>query len=166
MGAFKHTFCDLQHFFDETKKHYGVRLEPTDFVNNPEAAVVKINSWVEEQTQGTHHISLVLLQWLKQLLGFRGRRCSCFKMIWTFAHYRSPGKIKELILKGVVDAATRLVLVNAIYFKGKWDKQFNEGDTTDTEFRINKVTLHKDGIHTRDRMKHSLYITTRLICMS
>lgn len=166
MGAFKHIFCDLQHFLDETKKHYGAGLEPTDFVNDPEAAVVKINGWVEEQTQGTHHISLALQQWLKQLLGFRGTHCSCFKTILTFAHCRSPGKIKELILKGVVDAATRLVLVNAIYFKGKWDKQFKEEDTTDAQFRINKVTLHKDGIHTRDRMKGSLYITARLMCVS
>lgn len=159
--GFEHSntlFCDLQHFLDETKKHYSAGLEPTDFSGNPEDAVVKINSWVEEQTQGTCHISLVLQQWSKQLLGFRGRRCSCFKMILTFAHYRSPGKIKELILKGVVDAATKLVLVNAIYFKGKWDKQFKEEDTTDAQFRINKVTLNKAGIHTRDRMKRSLYI--------
>lgn len=62
MGAFKHTFCDLQHFLDETKKHYSAGLEPADFKNNPEAAVVKINSWVEEQTQGMCHISLVLQQ--------------------------------------------------------------------------------------------------------
>lgn len=150
MGAFKHTFCDLQHFLDETKKHYGAGLEPTDFNSNPEDAVVKINSWVEEQTQGTRHISLVLQQWLKELLGFT--HCSFFERILTSAHYCSPGKIKELILKGVVDAATRLVLVNAIYFKGKWDKQFKEEDTTDAQFRINKVTLHKDD--TRD-------ITTR-----
>ncbi|GLD55030.1 leukocyte elastase inhibitor-like protein [Lates japonicus] len=33
---------------------------------------------------------------------------------------------------------TRLVLVNAIYFKGNWNKQFKEDYTVDAEFRINK----------------------------
>jgi serpin B len=35
-------------------------------------------------------------------------------------------KIKELIPKGAVDASTRLVLVNAIYFKQNWDIQFKK----------------------------------------
>lgn len=60
---------------------------------------------------------------------------------------RFPGKIKELITKGVVDNSTKLVLVNAIYFKGKWQEQFKEEDTVEAPFRISKVTLQKvDGL--------------------
>ncbi|CAK6441462.1 unnamed protein product [Pipistrellus nathusii] len=33
---------------------------------------------------------------------------------------------------------TKLVLVNAIYFKGNWQEKFNEMDTTDRPFRLNK----------------------------
>lgn len=47
-------------------------------------------------------------------------------------------KIKDLIPEGVIDASTRLILTNAIYFKGKWVKQFNEKDTRDEYFRISK----------------------------
>ena len=61
----------------------------------------------------------------------------------VFAHYCSPGKIKDLLVQNVVDGSTILVLVNAIYFKGNWNQQFKEDSTVDAQFRINKVTLHK-----------------------
>lgn len=43
-------------------------------------------------------------------------------------------KIKDLISKGQVNPATRLVLTNAIYFKGTWVKQFDKSDTTQENF--------------------------------
>lgn len=52
-------------------------------------------------------------------------------------------KIKDLLVKGIVTSDTRLVLVNAIYFKGKWNKQFKEQDTKDAPFYITKVTVLK-----------------------
>ncbi|XP_063729882.1 leukocyte elastase inhibitor-like isoform X3 [Eleginops maclovinus] len=51
---------------------------------------------------------------------------------------QTQGKIKDLLAKGVVSSMTRLVLVNAIYFKGNWDKQFKEDSTVDAPFRMNK----------------------------
>ena len=40
-------------------------------------------------------------------------------------------KIKDLIPPGVLDALTRLVLTNAIYFKGDWAEPFQKGATQD-----------------------------------
>ncbi|XP_041670454.1 leukocyte elastase inhibitor-like [Cheilinus undulatus] len=51
---------------------------------------------------------------------------------------KTKGKIKELLQEGVVDGSTVLVLVNAIYFKGKWAQKFNESDTAEEQFRITK----------------------------
>ena len=34
---------------------------------------------------------------------------------------------------------TRLVLANAIYFKGNWDKQFNKVHTKERPFKVSKV---------------------------
>jgi len=45
-------------------------------------------------------------------------------------------KIQDLIAEGLIDASTRLVLVNAIYFKGTWLTQFDPEHTTDGSFRI------------------------------
>jgi serine protease inhibitor len=48
---------------------------------------------------------------------------------------RTENKIKDLIAQGVLDAATRLVLVNAIYFKGTWAKQFDASLTNQAPFQ-------------------------------
>ncbi|CAL1596618.1 unnamed protein product [Knipowitschia caucasica] len=53
---------------------------------------------------------------------------------------KTQGKIADLLSAEVVDSSTKLVLVNAIYFKGKWSSQFKEEYTTDAEFRLSKTT--------------------------
>lgn len=57
----------------------------------------------------------------------------------------SPAKIKDLLGEGVVDDKTRLVLVNAVYFKGNWNKQFEEVSTADGLFRTTKVRKHNNS---------------------
>lgn len=45
-------------------------------------------------------------------------------------------KIKDLIPQGAVDSLTRLVLTNAIYFKGKWEHEFDKKGTKDAPFTV------------------------------
>jgi len=49
---------------------------------------------------------------------------------------KTNDKIKELIKKGVLDRMTRLVLTNAIYFKGNWASRFDEKLTRDAQFYV------------------------------
>jgi serpin B len=49
---------------------------------------------------------------------------------------RTQGKITGLIGPGVLNGMTRLVLVNAIYFKGKWIHQFKKSRTLDAPFSV------------------------------
>ncbi|MBZ3887146.1 Serpin B12 [Sciurus carolinensis] len=48
------------------------------------------------------------------------------------------GKIKELFSKDTVSDATVLVLVNAVYFKAKWEKHFDCENTVDAPFSLNE----------------------------
>ncbi|KAK7158327.1 hypothetical protein R3I93_009517 [Phoxinus phoxinus] len=52
---------------------------------------------------------------------------------------KTQEKIKDLVPQGVVDEMTRLVLVNAIYFKGDWEKKFTKEATRDGQFKLNKI---------------------------
>uniref|UniRef100_A0A8C0XSA9 Serpin B12 n=1 Tax=Castor canadensis TaxID=51338 RepID=A0A8C0XSA9_CASCN len=51
---------------------------------------------------------------------------------------QSQGKIKELFSKDTISSATVLVLVNAVYFKAKWEKSFDCENTVDALFSLNE----------------------------
>jgi len=58
------------------------------------------------------------------------------KTINGWVEKKTNDKIKNLISEGVLDSMTRLVLTNAIYFKGNWARQFKENRTKDTPFTL------------------------------
>ncbi|MEO0095708.1 MAG: serpin family protein [candidate division WOR-3 bacterium] len=47
-------------------------------------------------------------------------------------------KIKDLFPPGSIDQQSRLVITNAIYFKGQWLKQFDKSLTTEEDFWVNE----------------------------
>ncbi|VCX36317.1 unnamed protein product [Gulo gulo] len=51
---------------------------------------------------------------------------------------KTEGKISEILGAGTVDPLTKLVLVNAIYFKGKWNEQFDRKYTRGMPFKVNQ----------------------------
>lgn len=48
---------------------------------------------------------------------------------------QTKDRIKELLKPRTLDERTRLVLVNALYFKGKWAQPFDAQQTADDQFR-------------------------------
>jgi serpin B len=58
------------------------------------------------------------------------------RTINAWVEKQTNGKIKDLIGPGVLDAMTRLVLTNAIYFKGNWATQFKKDQTRDEPFTL------------------------------
>ena len=54
----------------------------------------------------------------------------------TWVEEKTEGKIVDLIPRGVLDELTRLVLTNAIYFKGDWSKPFPKAATRDDTFHV------------------------------
>ncbi|KFQ27502.1 Serpin B6 [Mesitornis unicolor] len=81
-----------------------------------------------------------------QKLYHAGLEQTDFKHAWedsreqinAWVEERTEGKIRNLLAKGILDSLTRLVLVNAIYFKGNWEKQFEKEKTAEMPFHINK----------------------------
>uniref|UniRef100_A0A8C5MPR1 Leukocyte elastase inhibitor n=1 Tax=Leptobrachium leishanense TaxID=445787 RepID=A0A8C5MPR1_9ANUR len=73
-----------------------------------------------------------------QSVDFCTKAEECRKEINTWVEQKTEGKIQDLLPSGSVDALTRLVLVNAIYFKGNWANQFDKQATKEMPFRINK----------------------------
>ncbi len=56
------------------------------------------------------------------------------KQINDWVEKETNEKIKDLIPTNAIDALTRMVLVNAIYFKGDWKYQFDKKETKDAPF--------------------------------
>lgn len=62
------------------------------------------------------------------------------KEINEWVEDKTNRKIKDLISQDSLSSDTRLVLLNAIYFKGNWKKQFNSQFTSDQPFHISEET--------------------------
>ena len=68
----------------------------------------------------------------------------------SWVQKQTRDRIKDLIKPGTLDADTRLVLTNAIYFKGNWDVQFKKERTMDAPFlgisqKINVPLMYEKG---------------------
>lgn len=53
--------------------------------------------------------------------------------------HQTKDKIQEILPPGSIDAMTRMVLANAIYFKGTWLKQFEKGETQNQPFHLSST---------------------------
>ncbi|KAF2899766.1 hypothetical protein ILUMI_06420 [Ignelater luminosus] len=56
---------------------------------------------------------------------------------------KTNAKIKDLIAPDSLNSLTRLVLVNAVYFKGAWDDTFDKKDTVTAPFFITETPENK-----------------------
>nr|XP_015842697.1 serpin B12 isoform X2 [Peromyscus maniculatus bairdii] len=69
---------------------------------------------------------------------FRGDTEKSRQEINFWVESQCQGKIKELFSKDAIDNATVLVLVNAVYFKAKWEKDFDCEKTADAPFSLSE----------------------------
>ena len=67
---------------------------------------------------------------------FKGAAEKERKKINRWVENNTMGKIKNLIQS--LSSSVRLVLTNAIYFKGKWEKPFEKDQTKDGDFWVNE----------------------------
>lgn len=73
-------------------------------------------------------------------LDFRGASEDARKTINTWVEAQTNDKIENLFPQGSLSASTRLVLTNAIYFKGDWLTQFDKNKTQNETFYLTSNT--------------------------
>ncbi|KAL6982828.1 hypothetical protein U1Q18_016221 [Sarracenia purpurea var. burkii] len=54
----------------------------------------------------------------------------------SWAKKESNGLIKEVLPSSSVDCSTRLILANALYYKGEWNEKFDASKTKDHDFHL------------------------------
>lgn len=69
-----------------------------------------------------------------QQVNFKADFQNIRQQINNWVEGKTNSKIKDLIKPGLLDHLTRLVLVNAIYFKGNWANPFDKNHTKDAPF--------------------------------
>jgi serpin B len=83
-------------------------------------------------------------------VNFRAQPDEAVRTINAWVSGKTREKIKELVKRDFISDDTRLVLTNAIYFKGRWEKVFEEPATRDEDWHgpngIRKVPMmHRTG---------------------
>ncbi|MBN2111923.1 serpin family protein [Candidatus Woesearchaeota archaeon] len=73
------------------------------------------------------------------------------KTINSWVEDKTNDKIKDLLPQGSINSMTRLVLTNAIYFKGKWVMEFEKKRTRDSDFWTNIETRTKIQVPMMER---------------
>src|ERR1700733_8910844 len=67
-------------------------------------------------------------------VNFKGATEAARLTINRWVEQKTQDKIKDLLQPGTLAPSTRLVLTNAIYFKGDWQTQFDKAQTRDEDF--------------------------------
>ncbi|XP_030340627.1 serpin B10-like [Strigops habroptila] len=75
-----------------------------------------------------------------QSVDFVGAADEIRREINSKVEHQTEGKIQNLLPPGSVDSLTRLVLINALYFKGNWATKFEAEATRQRPFKINMHT--------------------------
>uniref|UniRef100_A0A0D3FL84 Serpin domain-containing protein n=1 Tax=Oryza barthii TaxID=65489 RepID=A0A0D3FL84_9ORYZ len=65
-----------------------------------------------------------------------GKAAEVASQVNSWVEKVTSGLIKEILPPGSVDHTTRLVLGNALYFKGAWTEKFDASKTKDSEFHL------------------------------
>lgn len=68
----------------------------------------------------------------------------------AFVEKVTDGHIKELLPRGSIQSSTKLVLLNAAYFKGIWKTQFNKAQTTMKSFN-SVIPSNVEMMHVQDK---------------
>ena len=122
----------------EQNRQYAAWLKSVQHTGGSHVQLTTANAlWVQ---QGNH----LQPDYLKTAADIYGSACNevdflklpdqAVHSINSWVENHTAGKIKELIGRQLITADTRLILTNAIYFKGKWADEFDMSHTWDEDW--------------------------------
>ena len=77
------------------------------------------------------------------------------KELNNWVEQKTNDKIKELVKENDIDEDTRLILVNAIYFKSEWELTFKKSETKVKPFQLNsRDTVHIPIMNNTENLKY------------
>ncbi|KAM7335764.1 hypothetical protein ACRRTK_004257 [Alexandromys fortis] len=122
-------------FISSTKRPYAKELETVDFKDKLEETKGQINSSVKELTDGKY--PLMFCKQLSKEVSLLNN--ACFKPKNIEHLDASSGHFENILSENSVSDQTKILMVNAAYFVGKWMKKFPESETKECPFRVNKT---------------------------
>jgi serpin B len=81
---------------------------------------------------------------------FKGATEAARLTINQWVEQKTQDKIKDLLQPGTLAPSTRLVLTNAIYFKGDWQTQFDKAESRDEDFYASQAQTKKAAFMHRE----------------
>jgi len=77
------------------------------------------------------------------VLMFRNDGSGSAAAINSWVSEKTNKKVTEIVPESAIDSLTRLILVNAVYFKGDWAKKFKSDLTKDADFHVSPTEILK-----------------------
>ncbi len=153
--------------------------------NSLHAAFKSIREMLNTNDKASHTLSIVNALWGQQgytflqpfldtnktyydsglnTLDFRHKAEESRKKINLWVENRTNKRITDLIPQGGINGDARLVLTNAVYFYGYWEREFSKDMTKEEQFFINEdqsvpvqMMTHKTGIHKDKKYKMTAF---------
>jgi serpin B len=128
-GDVTSSFRAMARSLEETQKQTGAQL------------AVANSLWPEQQPEHPFlpaYIKQVQIDFVSEVtpLDYRNNLDTARQTINRWVESKTHDKIKDLLHSGDLDAATRLVLVNAIYFKAAWEDPFQPRANLNDQFHL------------------------------
>lgn len=90
-----------------------------------------------------------------EAVDFTGAPNAARKTINAFIAHETHDKIKDLLPEPAITSDTRLVITNAIWFKGTWEQKLDPRETRDAAFSVDGTTTTKlPTMHTHARLAY------------
>lgn len=102
------------------------------------------NLWIQKGFPVKKRYTLEILQNFyntqDKVIDFAGNPRAAEQKINKVVNEQTLGHIPEILSSGSLSDLTRLVLTNALYFKGSWEKPFDSNNTSDESFTVDAKT--------------------------